>query len=109
MRDQLKEINGLVEFDRGLYHNGRYNDLLKTVMPLRREFPKVKDMDARKQMAKAEFDAWYKYLQERKQDLPKPDYEMDPKDLSQVKENFDRFKVTLLPISASFRTERICA
>lgn len=44
-------------------------------------------------MAKEEFDAWYGYLEARKEDLPKPDFEIDAKDLSLVKENFDRFKV----------------
>lgn len=46
-------------------------------------------------MAKEEFDAWYNYLQARKEDLPKPDYEIDPKDLSMIRENFDRFKVII--------------
>ena len=76
-----------------MYHNARYNDLMKTVVKFRTEFPKTKDVEAKKQMAKEEFDAWCKYLQDRKQDLPKPDYEIDPKDLSLIKENFDRFKV----------------
>lgn len=46
-------------------------------------------------MAKEEFDSWYSYLDSRRQDLPKPDYEIDPKDLSMLRENFDRFKVSI--------------
>ena len=47
-------------------------------------------------MAKEEFDAWYEYLQGRKEDLPKPEFEIEQKDLSQVRENFDRFKVRFI-------------
>jgi hypothetical protein len=43
-------------------------------------------------MAKEEFDAWYGYLEARKQTLPKPDYAIDEKELSLLRENFDRFK-----------------
>ena len=64
-------------------------------MQYRNEFPRITDLEGRKQMAKEEFDAWDNYLQERKQDLPKPDFEIEDKDLSLVKENFDRFKVAL--------------
>lgn len=61
-------------------------------MQIRKEFPKTKDISARKEMAKQEFDSWNLYLQERKADLPKPDYEIDQKEFSMIKENFDRFK-----------------
>lgn len=86
-------MHGLVEFDKGLYHNQKYNDLMKKVIQYRKEFPKIKDIKGRKEMAKAEFDAWHTYLQERKSDLPMPDYDIDPKDFSLLKDNFDRFKV----------------
>ena len=43
-------------------------------------------------MAKEEFDAWTSYLEERRTALPKPDYEIDQKDFSLLKEHFDRFK-----------------
>ena len=62
------------------------------MLPLRKEFPKTKDVSARKQIAKEEFDAWTGYLEVRKEQLPKPDYHIDEKDLSLVRENFDRFK-----------------
>jgi hypothetical protein len=45
-------------------------------------------------MAKVEFDAWNGYLESRKEDmLPLTDFEIEDKDLSLFKENFDRFKV----------------
>jgi hypothetical protein len=63
---------------------------LKKVVPLRKEFPKTKDVTARKQIAKEEFDAWNGYLEIRRAALPKPDYEIDQKDYSLIKEHFDR-------------------
>ena len=43
-------------------------------------------------MAKEEIDAWTGYLEARKSDLPRPEYAIDEKELSLLKENFDRFK-----------------
>ena len=43
-------------------------------------------------MAKEEFDLWAGYLETRKQALPDPDYRIEDKDLSLLRENFDRFK-----------------
>lgn len=43
-------------------------------------------------MAKEEFDAWNEYLEIRREALPKPDFEIDQKDLSLVREQFDRLK-----------------
>ena len=43
-------------------------------------------------MAKEEFEAWNAYLEARKLDLPKPDFEIDQKDFSMIKEHFDRQK-----------------
>ncbi|CDW79293.1 UNKNOWN [Stylonychia lemnae] len=92
MRIQLLEIKGKLEFDANKYHNQRYNDLLKKVVNYRVEFQKMKDSSARKELAKEEFDAWMNYLNGRKQDMPMPDYDINQKDLSLLKENFDRFK-----------------
>ena len=62
------------------------------LLPLRREFPKTRDVAARQQMAKEEFDLWTGYLESRKLALPDPDYRIEDKDLSLLRENFDRFK-----------------
>lgn len=43
-------------------------------------------------MAKEEFDAWTGYLAARENELPHPDFAIEEKDLSLLKENFDRFK-----------------
>lgn len=83
---QLAEIQGRATE----HHNPDYAALLKKVVPLRKEFPKTKDVTARKQIAKEEFDAWNGYLEIRKANLPKPDYEIDQKDFSMIKEHFDR-------------------
>lgn len=85
---QLQEISGRAE----QYHNPEYAQLLQKVVPLRKEFPKTKDVKARKEMAKEEFDTWYAYHQARKVALPKPDFEIDEKEFSLIKEQFDRFK-----------------
>ncbi len=89
----MKEINGKIPFDADKYHNQKYNDLLKKLVVYRNEFPKIKEIEGRKQIAKEEFDAWHEYLQSRKEDLPKPDFEIEDKDLSKVREIFDRNKV----------------
>jgi hypothetical protein len=47
------------------------------LIPIRTEFPKSKDVQARREMAKEEFDAWSNYLEGRKLVLPKPDFEID--------------------------------
>jgi hypothetical protein len=46
-------------------------------------------------MAKEEFDAWHEYFEGRREDLPKPDFDIEQHNLSLIKENFDRFKVSL--------------
>lgn len=88
LKVQLSEIQGRAT----QHHNPDYAALLNKVVPLRKEFPKTKDVSARKQIAKEEFDAWNQYLEVRKEQLPKPDYEIDQKDFSMIKEHFDRQK-----------------
>jgi len=51
------------------YHSAAYKDLLTAVVPLRTTFRKEKDLSARKEMAKTEFDAWNNYLEIRKFDV----------------------------------------
>ena len=43
-------------------------------------------------MAKEEFNAWNGYLEIRRSALTKPDWEIDQKDFSLIKEHFDRQK-----------------
>lgn len=88
IRIQMKEINGKTNE----YHCAEYATLMGKLLPIRKEFPKTKDFLARKQMAKEEFDAWHAYLESRKLVLPKPEFEIDEKNLSLLRENFDRFK-----------------
>lgn len=52
----------------------------------------AKEVEARRQIAKEEFDSWFNYLEARREDLPAEDYTIDEKDFSKIKENFDRFK-----------------
>lgn len=67
---------------------------MKKLIKYRREFPKIRDTQGRKEMAKEEFDAWHSYLIERRADLPASDFSIEPNDLSAVREIFDRCKVS---------------
>ena len=69
---------------------------MKKVVTFRKEFPRCKDISARKQMAKEELDSWVGYLESRKADLPDPEYQINEKDLSLLRENFDRLKVIFI-------------
>jgi len=51
------------------YHNPLYSDLLMSVVPLRKAYRQEKDLEARKQMAKEEFDHWHGYLKSRKEEI----------------------------------------
>lgn len=64
---------------------------MKKVLPIRREFPKIKDLTARKQMAKKSSMLGTAIWKQRAV-LPKPDYHIDEKDLSLIREAFDRIK-----------------
>jgi hypothetical protein len=65
---------------------------MKKLILIRKEFPKTKDVSARKEMAKEELGHWTGYLEARRAALPKPEYHIDEKDLSLLRDNFDRFK-----------------
>jgi hypothetical protein len=52
----------------------------------------AKEVEERKQIAKEELNSWVDYLEARKEALPSDDYSIDEKELSKIKENFDRFK-----------------
>ena len=51
------------------FHNPLYKELLLNVVPLRKEYRKIKDLDGRKEMAKREFDLWNGYLEARKAEI----------------------------------------
>ena len=51
------------------FHSPLYRDLLMNVIPLRKEYRRVPDMDGRKEMAKQEFDYWHGYLLARKEEI----------------------------------------
>lgn len=93
MIQQLREMHGLVKEEQSKYHNEKYAALVKKVVPLRTAFGKCSDKQAKKEMAKEEFDAWFGYLESRKEELPETEYVIDEQDYGLLKENFDRFKV----------------
>ena len=69
---------------------------MKNIVKLRSEYARNLDLESRKQIAKEELSQWSSYLDERKNDLPNPDFHIEDKDLSLLRENFDRFKVIYL-------------
>ena len=121
MASQLLEVRGKTLANQEYqYHTSAYKDLLTKVVPLRTEFRKLKDLSARKEMAKSEFDAWNQYLEIRKYDITQLksikanldsdidfseahaetslhyDHEIPEPQLYKLREFFDRSKVSLM-------------
>lgn len=120
MRTQSLEHRGKFQAlpENHQWHTPLYKDLLTNVVPLRHQFRLIKDVDVRKEMASQEFGYWNTYLETRKDEianLPKfksdleanVDYQFDHNDaklefshqisdtdMAQLKEFFDRFKVS---------------
>ena len=65
----MAELEGRVPFDKGNYHHAEYENLIKVVVPLRRDFALCRDPIARIQIATVEFQACQKYLQVRKDEI----------------------------------------
>ena len=45
-----------------LFHSANYKELLQKVVPLRKAYRKERDSQARKVIAKEEFDLWFNYV-----------------------------------------------
>jgi len=110
----MKEIRGKALADKDYqYHTPLYKALLEQVVPLRTSFRLEKDISAKKQMAKQEFDAWNSYLEHRKQEISELtisteddsatpyseaghlySHHIPAGTLQTLKEYFDRFKVS---------------
>ncbi|EGR32066.1 leucine rich repeat protein [Ichthyophthirius multifiliis] len=78
VRTQMMEMDGLQEFDKGLYHNRDYENLIKYLVTSRKQFKQSTDQLERKNLAKQEFSEWKKYIEVRKtqltEDFQIPDY-----------------------------------
>ena len=105
-------------FKKGLhkFHTPLYRELLMNVVPLRKEYRRVEDIGARKEMAKKEFDFWNGYLEARKAEVKQLEekriemeedveskeahksailhytHSIPPGDIARLKEYFDRYK-----------------
>ena len=109
----MNEVTGRALKDKDYqYHTPLYKDLLSAVVPLRREFRLTKDANARKDLAKTEFDAWKQYMVTRSEDVKVKktedeilneewrdskthfSHEIDSNEMRKLKEFFDRFKVS---------------
>lgn len=98
------------------FHTPLYRDLLMNVVPLRRQYRRERDLEARKEMAKQELDFWHGYLVARKEEIAGLElkrkelednidateehhdsllhyrHSVDQADLGLLKDFFDRFK-----------------
>lgn len=90
-----------LKFGQHQYHTPLYRDLLMNVVPLRKEYRRVKDLDARKEMAKQEFDFWHGYLNARKEEIA--DLESRRKALEDDVEGKEAHKDSLLHYSHSLK------
>lgn len=93
---QLREMHGRVKEQHPQYHNENYAALINKVVPLRKDFGKCTDKQAKIEMAKEEFQAWNGYLEKRKEELEGTEFVIPEHDYSLLKENFDRFKVSTI-------------
>lgn len=84
------------------FHSPLYRELLMNVVPLRKEYRLVKDLDARKEMAKQEFDFWHGYLNARKAEIA--DLENRRKALEDDVESKEALKDSLLHYSHSVKS-----
>jgi len=69
LRRQMLELNGLVSFNKGLYHNQHYENLVKSLVGSRKSYRETKDVYERKSIAKEEMKGWVDYVNVRKNDL----------------------------------------
>lgn len=78
----MKEINGLIEFDKGLYHNQHYETHIKNIVTSRQSYrldslsfasylkSDAKNIGSRKEIAAGELKSWRDYVETRKRELP---------------------------------------
>jgi len=83
IRRQMLEINGVINFDKGQYHNQNYENHIRKLVESRTAFRQTKDVSQRKKIATEELQSWKNYVENRKGELPQ---EFDFTD--RMKENF---------------------
>jgi len=70
IKRQMNEIYGLVEFNKGSYHNEHYEKHIKTIVETRKAFRESRDITQRKKIASEELASWKNYVETRKGELP---------------------------------------
>jgi hypothetical protein len=86
---QHNEINGRLGFDTDNYHCQEYNNLLKSIIPIRSQFAATSDLAQRKSLATEEISHWHNYMTEREKALPSS-YHINEVTLSLLEEVFHR-------------------
>lgn len=78
----MLEINGLIDFDKGLYHNQHYENHIKNIAETRESYrwdssnfasylkSDAKNIASRKEIAAGELKSWRDYVETRKRELP---------------------------------------
>lgn len=82
---QQDQIAGLLPFDEDNYHCEEYNDLMKSITPIRTKFIQTSDLEERKKLAGEEIAHWHNYMSIREKSLPEY-YVMNSQTLSALEE-----------------------
>jgi hypothetical protein len=88
-RLQQDQIAGLLSFDEDNYHCEEYNDLMKSITPIRTKFVETSDLEEKKNLAGEEISHWHNYMSVREKSLPEH-YVMNSKTLAFLEECFER-------------------
>jgi hypothetical protein len=91
IRRQMLEINGVVDFDKGKYHNQNYENHIRKLVESRTAFRQTKDIGQRKKIATEELQSWKNYVETRRGDLPQ-EFEFTDKMKENFKQSWDIIK-----------------
>jgi len=91
IKRQMMEINGLIEFNKGSYHNEHYEKHIQTVVETRKAFRDTKDITQRKKIATEELGSWRKYVETRRGELSE-DYAITEKMKNNLEQAWDLVK-----------------
>ena len=86
---QQNETDGKLPFDQGNYHCEEYNDLMKNVSEIRKQYSDSNDHSERKQLAGEEISHWHDYMNKRMEMLPDR-YQINNQTLRRLRDIFGR-------------------
>ena len=86
---QQDQTAGLLPFDQDNYHCEEYNNLMKSITPIRAKFADTSDLEEKKNLAGEEITHWHNYMSLREKVLPEH-YVMNSDTLAFLEECFER-------------------